>query len=73
MLKPIAVRITYIDDLPPWVQIWQCDDSRDPPVYPLTDIMRPSAPTQEEWWEMLRRAESYVFASSDSSESPHHS
>lgn len=77
-MKPVVVRVTYIDDLPPWVEIWQRDDdSRDPPLYMYTDIMRPKASSDEEWMQMLRRAKSYVFvppkSSSSSSESPHHS
>ncbi len=61
---PVVVRVTYIDDLPPWIEMWhQTDD--DPPRYPYIDIMRPSAPTDEEWLEMLGRARYYTFVRSE--------
>jgi hypothetical protein len=62
-----AVRVTFVPDHDePWVDVWHRDKghalSEDEIRYPYTDINRPTAPTDAEWYALLGTVEVHLFS-----------
>ena len=62
-----AVRVTFVPDQDePWVEVWHRDSahalSEADVKYPYTDIGRPAAPTDAEWYALLGTVEVHLFS-----------